>query len=190
MKRFSAAAVFLILGAFLWAANLGAAPAGGKERGEQLFRAIYPAAPKSLDPHAGPDPAAWPVIMAAYNRLMTFEPGTAKPVPALARQIRVSSSGLIYTFILNEGATFSDGSPVNSEAALFSFDRLMSSEVGRLYYPHLHRLEVIGPYTFSLILRRPWPPFLASLALPQASLISPGLRHKPPDYLRVLYLLK
>ncbi|UQZ89633.1 hypothetical protein C4J81_10600 [Deltaproteobacteria bacterium Smac51] len=183
MKNFIMAAFLTLAAFFIFAADLTAAPAGGTKANEQLFRAIYPAAPKSLDPHATPDPNAWPIIMTAYNRLMTFEPGSAKPVPALARRVIVAPTGLVYTFVLREGYTFSDGTVVNSEAALFTFDRLMSSEVGQLYYPHLYRLEVVGPYTFRLFLKRPWPPFLASLALPQASLISPGLRNKPPEYL-------
>ncbi|MDR1045428.1 MAG: ABC transporter substrate-binding protein [Candidatus Adiutrix sp.] len=156
----------------------------GLARNEQIFRAIYPTAPRSLDPHADPDPAAWPIIMASYHRLMTFHQGTAKPEPALAKAVRISPDGLKYTFQLTEGLTFSDGLAVNSEAAHYSFDRLMSSQVGRLYYPHLYGFEILGPYSFTLTLNRPWPPFLASLALPPASLISPGLKNKPPDYLQ------
>jgi peptide/nickel transport system substrate-binding protein len=85
---------------------------------------------------------------------------------------------------MREGLTFSDGRPVNSEAALFSFDRLMSAEAGKNLFPHLRGFNVIGDYTFSLVLDRPWPPFMASLALPQASLISPGLRDRPDDFLK------
>ncbi|MDR3038924.1 MAG: ABC transporter substrate-binding protein, partial [Candidatus Adiutrix sp.] len=151
--------------------------------GGQVFRAIYPRAPLSLDPHAEPDPAAWPVIMAAYDRLLTLAPGTAQPKPALARQIRVSDNGLIYTFHIFEGLTFADGTLVNAEAILYSFDRLMATPAGRRYFPYLERFEHLGEYTFRLILSRPWPPFLASLALPPASIVSPGLRHQPPDYL-------
>jgi peptide/nickel transport system substrate-binding protein len=66
----------------------------------QVFRAIYPQAPLSLDPHAEPDPAAWPVILAAYDRLMTLAPGTAEPKAALAKTWTVSDNGLIYTFVL------------------------------------------------------------------------------------------
>ena len=150
---------------------------------EQLLRAIYPRAPQNLDPHGPPDPAAWPVIMACYHRLMSFEDGTAKPLPSLAKSVTVSPDGLKYTFYLHEGLTFADGTVLGSEAALYSFNRLMLSEVGRRYYPYLSRFEIVGPYTFRLILSRPWPPFLASLALPQASLVSPDLDHRPADYL-------
>ncbi len=147
------------------------------------FRAIYPRAPQSLDPHATNDEAAWPVIMASYNRLMTLEPGTAKPLPSLARRVIVSPNGLSYTFVLWEGRTFVDGTLVNSEALFFSFDRLMSSPLGKRYFPYLQSLEILGPFTFRLILTRPWPPFLASLALPQASIVSPSLAHHDPNYL-------
>ena|GEM_PF-2694239 len=149
----------------------------------QVFRAIYTQAPASLDPHAEPDPAAWPVIMAAYDRLMALAPGTAEPRTSLAKTFTVSDNGLIYTFVLNEGRTFSDGVLVNADAALFSFDRLMSTPTGRRFFPFLERFEQVGELTFRLILSRPWPPFLASLALPQASLVSPGLRNQPPDFL-------
>ena len=156
----------------------------GLTQGERQFRAIYAAAPKTLDPQGPHDPAAWPVIMAAYLRLMTLKPGSAEPEPQLAKTYRISPDGLKYTFHLNEGLTFSDGTVVNSEAVLFSFDRLMTTETGRRYFPFLRNFEMIGEYSFRLILSRPWPPFLASLALPEASIISPGLKGREADYLR------
>ena len=181
--------IIMLLGALGAAAPiLEAAPARRNARSAtapppQVFRAIYPRAPLSLDPHADPDPAAWPVIMAAYDRLMTLAPGTTEPRPALVKAWTVSDNGLIYTFVLQEGRTFADGSQVNAEAALYSFDRLMSTDTGRRFFPCLSSFERVGELTFRLILNRPWPPFLASLALPQASLVSPGLRNQPPDFL-------
>ena len=158
-------------------------PAKTADSPAQVFRAIYPQAPLSLDPHAEPDPAAWPIIMAAYDRLMSLAPGTAEPRPGLIQAYTVSDNGLIYTFVLQEGRTFADGAQVNADAALYSFNRLMSTETGRRFFPYLERFELLGEMNFRLILNRPWPPFLASLALPQASLVSPGLSNHPPDYL-------
>ncbi|MDR2945668.1 MAG: ABC transporter substrate-binding protein [Candidatus Adiutrix sp.] len=178
--------VLVLLILLLASAEAAAQPAPRRPaalRPEQIFRAIYPTAPGSLDPHGPPDPAAWPVIMACYNRLVTMTNGTAKPEPSLAQTIRVSPDGLKYTFTLYEGLTFADGTVVNADAVFFSFDRLMSSPVGRQFFPHLQRFEPVGPYSFRLILSRPWPPFLASLALPQASIVSPGLGQRHPSYL-------
>jgi ABC-type transport system substrate-binding protein len=103
---------------------------------------------------------------------------------SLAHTIRVSDDDLIYTIRLREGVTFADGKLVNSEAALFTFDRLMATEAGKTLFPHLRGFNIIGDFTFSLVLERPWPPFMASLALPQASLISPGLGDKTADFLQ------
>ena len=182
----------ILLGLVLLALGLTPSPAAsappkkstaGALRQDQVFRAIYPVAPRSLDPHGPTDPAAWPVIMACYNRLVTLSPGTAKPDSSLAQTFRVSPDGLKYTFVLYEGLTFSDGTVVNTDAVFFSFDRLMSTEAGRRFFPYLRRFEPLGPYSFRLILSQPWPPFLASLALPQASIVSPGLSQRHPAYL-------
>jgi peptide/nickel transport system substrate-binding protein len=123
--------------------------------------------------------------MTVYGRLIGLkrDQGQLDTSESLAYTIRVSDDDLTYTVSLREGLTFADGHPVNSVAALFSFDRLMSSEAGRYLFPHLRGFNIIGDHTFSLVLDRPFPPFMASLALPQASLISPKLRDQPPEYL-------
>jgi peptide/nickel transport system substrate-binding protein len=150
------------------------------------LRLVLPTEPKTLDPHAWPpDPGAYPVVMNAYRRLFDLQAGSSvlDATGSLARTARVSEDGLRYTIILREGESFADGTPVTPEAVLFSFDRLMASEAGKALFPHLRFMRIDGPYTFMFILDRPWPPFLASLALPQASVVSPELAGRPRDYL-------
>ncbi|MDR1085303.1 MAG: ABC transporter substrate-binding protein [Deltaproteobacteria bacterium] len=151
------------------------------------LRLVYPEAPKTLDPQAWPpDPAAESVIMTVYGRLIGLKDnqGQLDTTDSLAYTIRVSDDDLMYTVRMREGLTFSDGKAVNAVAALYTFDRLMATEAGRNLFPHLKGFNIIGDYTFSLVLNKPWPPFLASLALPQASLISPGLGDREKDYLK------
>ncbi|MDR2200354.1 MAG: ABC transporter substrate-binding protein [Deltaproteobacteria bacterium] len=151
------------------------------------LRLIYPEAPKSLDPHHfPPDPNAYPVVMNSYRRLFDLEAGSSnlESAASVARTYRVSDDGLMYTVILREDESFADGSPVNPEAVLFSFDRLMASEAGKAFFPYLRYLRIDGPYTLALILDRPWPPFAASLSLPQASIISPSLSGLPRNHLK------
>ncbi|MDR2455561.1 MAG: ABC transporter substrate-binding protein [Deltaproteobacteria bacterium] len=146
----------------------------------------YPQAPKSLDPHRyPPDPAAWPAVMIAYKRLFDLKPGSSDldNTSSAASTYRVSDDGTIYTILLQEGQSFSDGTPVDSMAALFSFDRLMATETGRVYFPPLRFLEIVGPYTFRLHLDKPWPPFIAALTTPMASLVSPSAAQKPAGFL-------
>jgi peptide/nickel transport system substrate-binding protein len=164
----------------------GLAPLAGTASGDTL-KLILPDEPRTLDPHAWPpDPGAYPVIMNAYRRLFDLQPGSSvlDATGSLARTARVSEDGLRYTIILREGESFADGSPVTPEAVLFSFDRLMASEAGRALFPHLRFMRIDGPYTFMFILERPWPPFLASLALPQASVVSPDIAGRPRDFLK------
>jgi peptide/nickel transport system substrate-binding protein len=146
----------------------------------------YPQAPKSLDPHHyPPDPAAWPAVMTVYKRLFDLKPGSSDldNASSAASTYRVSDDGTIYTILLQEGQTFSDGTPVDSMAALFSFDRLMATETGRVYFAPLRLLEIVGPYTFRLHLEKPWPPFMAALTTPMASLVSPSSAQKPMGFL-------
>ncbi|MDR2387880.1 MAG: ABC transporter substrate-binding protein [Deltaproteobacteria bacterium] len=150
------------------------------------MRLVYPKQPKSLDPQVfPPDPAAWPIIMTSYRRIFDLKPGTTEldNLNSSAVTYRVSDDGLIYTITLREGRTFTDGSPVDSRAALYTFDRLMAGQCGQTYFPYLKFIEIVGPYTFRLILSQPWPPFLASLTTPMASLISPGLEKRGTGFL-------
>ena len=150
------------------------------------LRMVYPEAPKSLDPHHyPPDPAAWPIIMTVYKRLFDLRPGSSDldNTSSAASTYRVSDDGKIYTILLQEGQTFSDGTPVDSMAALASFDRLMGTQTGRVYFAPLRFLEIVGPYTFRLHLEKPWPPFMAALTTPMASLVSPSAAQKPSDFL-------
>jgi ABC-type transport system substrate-binding protein len=128
---------------------------------------------------------AWPVIMTSYKRLFNLKPGTSEldNTDSAATTYRVSDDGLIYTIVLREGQTFTDGAPVDSYAALFTFDRLMASDTGQLYFRALKTLEIVGPYTFRLHLDQPWSPFLAALTTPMASLISPLAATRPAGFL-------
>ncbi|MDR2612729.1 MAG: ABC transporter substrate-binding protein [Deltaproteobacteria bacterium] len=151
------------------------------------LRLVLPAAPRTLDPHAWPpDPGAYPVVMNAYRRLFDLQPGQSvlDTSASLARTARISDDGLSYIIILKEGESFADGAPVTPESVLFTLDRLMASDAGKALFPHLRFMRIDGPYTLTLILDRPWPPFLASLALPQASIISPALAGRPADHLK------
>ena len=57
--------------------------------------------------------------------LMQNEDGT-DAVPALAESFDVSEDELEYTFHMREGATWSNGDPITSADAMFSFERLLT----------------------------------------------------------------
>jgi len=47
-------------------------------------------------------------------------------IPALAKSWEISEDGLTYTFTLQSGITFHDGSALNAEDVKFSLDRSRS----------------------------------------------------------------
>ena len=167
-------AIILVL-AFL------AAP--GQARAASL-RAVFPSGPGSLDPHQNPDPWAWTYIFPCYQRLTAFKGALTEVVPSLAATWRISEDGRLYTVVIKEGYTFSDGRPVDAEAVRLSFAR--AYRIGpafKTFFPTLGRIETLGPMTVRFTLSKPSPYFLQSLATAPASIVSPGVVEKPPGYL-------
>jgi peptide/nickel transport system substrate-binding protein len=58
-----------------------------------------------------------------YNRLMEFKSGTTDLEPALATEWKASADGKTWTFKLQPGVTFQDGTPFNAEAVKFNIER-------------------------------------------------------------------
>lgn len=79
---------------------------------------------KTADPARSFEPTAATYLHAVYQTLLTFEGGDATDiVPGLATLVSVSDDAKTFTLQMIEGATFSDGTPVTAEDALFSLNR-------------------------------------------------------------------
>jgi len=143
-------------------------------KAEEMIMAI-PSEPATLDPHRNLDPKAWMLIRPCYQRLTEFKPGSTEVQPDLAVTWRISEDARLYTFVLNQGHTFSDGSPVNAETVRLSFLRALALGVaGPSCFPFLVDVQVLGPYTLRFVLGRPFPAFPAALAAGPASIVGPS----------------
>ena len=58
-----------------------------------------------------------------FETLVTTEDGGTAIEPALAKEWTASDDGLVWTFTLQDGVLFHDGTPLNGEAVCFNFDR-------------------------------------------------------------------
>ncbi|MFP5351792.1 MAG: ABC transporter substrate-binding protein [Actinomycetota bacterium] len=58
-----------------------------------------------------------------FEGLVTLAPGGTEVVPGLATEWEASEDGTSYTFQLQEGVKFHDGTDFNAEAVCFNFDR-------------------------------------------------------------------
>lgn len=78
----------------------------------------------TIDPSKVTDYTEYMAAVNLYDALTTVDPdGTV--VPQLAESWDISDDGLTYTFHLKEGATFSDGSPVEASDVAYSMERML-----------------------------------------------------------------
>lgn len=106
--------------------------------------AFAEAGPITLDPHAATTNDEFLVIRNVCEGLTNYDPETLAPIPALAESWEISEDGLVYTFRLREGVTFSDGSTLEAADVKYSFDRLSTPTLGTSYTAGLVLRDVTG----------------------------------------------
>jgi peptide/nickel transport system substrate-binding protein len=110
----------LALGA---AISIGAVGCGGDDGGEggTIIRGTTDQ-PVSYDPAGAYDLPSYDVIYNVYQNVMTIPPGGNKPEPEAAESCDYTDD-TTYECTMQDGLTFSDGSPLTAEDVVFSFER-------------------------------------------------------------------
>ncbi|HEY7935530.1 MAG TPA: ABC transporter substrate-binding protein [Candidatus Limnocylindrales bacterium] len=144
--------------------------------------------PTTLDAILIQDGESFRIAQQIYETLIKLKPGSASDLlPGLAKSWDTSSDGLTYTFHLQTGVNFSDGTPFNADAAVYNVNRwknLPAALQGDDYYD----VTVFGGYgdnsliktvtkvddsTFSLTLTKPKADFLTAMTLIPFAMQSP-----------------
>jgi dipeptide transport system substrate-binding protein len=128
-----------------------------------------------------------------YNRLVAFELGSTKIIPALAESWTVSDDGLNYTFKLRKGvkfhgsARFKPSRDFNADDVLFSFNRMadashpfhqLTTGASFSYFLDMgmdkiiDKISKVDAYTVVFKLKHPEAPFIANLGMDFASILS------------------
>ncbi|MGI9418782.1 MAG: ABC transporter substrate-binding protein [Geminicoccaceae bacterium] len=140
------------------------------------------AEPKSLDPHAVTAVNDFRILMNVYDGLVRYKDGTLEVEPSLATGWDISEDGTEYTFDLQSGISFHDGTPFNAEAVAFNFDRMLDEnhpfhDTGpfplSFFFSAIQNVEVIDEDTVKFTLNAPYAPFLSNLAYPTGLIVSP-----------------
>ncbi|HAP31675.1 MAG TPA: hypothetical protein DCQ14_01275 [Firmicutes bacterium] len=121
----------------------------------------------TVDPEGG----MWESRGLVFETLVTLdERGT--PQPLLARAWEIAPDGLSYTFFLQEGVSFHDGTPFDARALDENVNKLQSIW-GR--YP-IRKTKVKNDYTLQILMDKPYPLFMHHVAqLARGMVVSPNV---------------
>ncbi|KYD08511.1 ABC transporter substrate-binding protein [Heyndrickxia sporothermodurans] len=147
-----------------------------------------------LDPATVTDGESLIVAEQIFDTLVNYKKETTEIEPGLAKSWNVSDDGLTYTFNLEEGVKFHDGTDFNAEAVVKNFDRWANGNVEKFpYYQSqfggykgekaavIKEVKAIDPKTVEFTLFRPQAPFLKNLAMTPFGISSPAAIEKYGD---------
>ncbi|GHC60769.1 ABC transporter substrate-binding protein [Limoniibacter endophyticus] len=164
-----------ILGALLAATalTLAATAASFAARTDLVLGVVLE--PPHLDPTAGAAGAIDEVLYANVFQGLTRIDEKGQVQPQLAKSWEVSEDGKVYTFTLQEGVKFHDGSDFNAEDVKFTLDRARAeSSVNpqKTLYSVISSVEVVDPATVKVTLSRPQGAFLYNLGIGDAIIVA------------------
>src|SRR5919197_3430402 len=176
-----------------------AGTAGGASSGGTL---VFAGAsdPTYLDPALVSDGESFRVTEQIFEGLVRLKPGTTKIIPALATKWKLTG-GKTWTFWLRHGVKFHDGTPWNSAAACYNFNRWYNwtgpfqdpsatfyyqatyggfkhNEVANLSAPLFHSCTTKGKLKIVIKLNRPSGVFFPSLVISSFAMQSPTAMKK------------
>lgn len=111
----------------------------------------------TLNPVLVSDGNSITVSNAIFAGLFNPDPDTGLPIPGLATW-EISEDGLQYTFTLQDGMVWSDGTPITSADAKFTYDAVMSDVVEsprKADMAAITNLEIVDDKTFVVTLEAP-----------------------------------
>ncbi len=140
---------------------------------------------QKLDPADVDDGESVNTLTQICEGLVRFKSGTLEIEPCLAADYSISDDGLLYTFHLREGVIFHDGTPLNAENAVWSFQRQMDPghpghveganfQYWNYLYQDIVEARAADEMTVEIRLAQPNATILASLAIFPAFLLSPA----------------
>lgn len=149
---------------------------------EQKLVIAIPAEPGPLDPAITMDNSAWKLTYNSYERLIEYDGEKTDLVPGLAKEWKVSPDNKTFTFTLEPGHKFADGTEVNADAVKFTFDRVLKVGKGPSdSFNMIQEIKVLDPVTVEFQLKEPYPLFLPRFTNNYASIVNPKVMEHEKD---------
>ena len=132
--------------------------------------------PPHLDPTSAAAGAIDNVVYSNIFEGLTRFMGDGSVVPGLAKSWDVSDDGTVYTFHLQSGVKFHDGSAMDAEDVKFSLDRARaedSTNAQKGLFKGITDVSVVDPMTVKVTLDGPNGNFLFNMAWGDAVIVAP-----------------
>ena len=125
------------------------------------------AEPQTLDPMASTADLVGTIMQHVYEPLYTFD-AKWNVVPMLAESLpKISADGKTYTIALRKGVMLHSGRELNADDVVASLQRWMdTSPRGKAVGKELESITAKGPSSVEIVLKGPYAPLIAQLALP------------------------
>lgn len=164
-------------------------------KGDQVLIFARGGDSESLDPGSTTDGESSRVTKQILEGLLEFDKESFEVTPGLAHDWEVSEDGLTYTFYLEEGVTFHDGTDFNAEAVKVNFERwadpeheyaftddgYVYSEYGTMFGGYkgdeshvIKEINVVNDHEIQFVLNRPLGFFLQNLGMSYFAITSPA----------------
>src|SRR5699024_8624947 len=140
----------------------------------------------SLDPSRTTEGETFKVTKNVFETLVKFEDGGTAIEPNLAKDWEAAEDGLTYTFELEEGVQFHDGTDFNADAVVYNFERWAAGDAELFPYYNsmfggfegdeghiIESVEAVDEHTVEFNLKRPQAPFLNNIAMDMFAISSP-----------------
>jgi ABC-type transport system substrate-binding protein len=134
----------------------------------------------SLDPQDAYATHDWEILKNTGVPLLKYLAGESDLVPGAAADFpTVSDDGLTYTFVLRDDITFADGTPVNAQTYVDSWNRLntLEGQVSGLIQLYVDSVDAVDDLTVAYHLKAPFGFF------PALSATAPFIPANPNDFL-------
>jgi peptide/nickel transport system substrate-binding protein len=149
---------------------------------EKVLVHARPSDSGTMDPAEMTSGESWKPVGQVFDVLVRYDQ-EMNIIPHLAKSWEVSDDGLEWTFQLRDDVKFHDGTPLNADAVVFTFERVYNEEhpaheIGTWdnwgwYMYMVQKVEAIDEYTVKFTLEYPYAPFLDTMANAATSIVSP-----------------
>ncbi len=158
---------------------MGGVPYAEATHNKAYLRVHVESEPSSLDIARATGLREFEIIQSIYEGLTRFHPSTLKPLPAVAKDWKISADGLVYTFHLRSDAKWNDGTPVTADDFWLAWERMLNPKTkaeyasaffyikngesysnGTIHDPKMLGMKVLDPHTLQVTLEQPTPYFL------------------------------